>query len=142
MGAADGTNDVAFGAAVGTKGCDLDQDAIAVHGRADEGRRDEDIAGKARLQIGIEGIRFGDDETVAIAMHAEASDEHVLARGGLGNGVPVAIDLAKLALADEGVQPIIEFPASFTLYAEFADKLLEAGRLLGLAGDVAEDLCV
>ena len=77
MGTREGAEDAAFGAAIGADGGDFDQDAVAVHGGSDGGRRNEDIAGKASLQIGIERIGFGNYEAEAVAMHGEAADQRV-----------------------------------------------------------------
>jgi hypothetical protein len=47
--------------------------------------------------------------------------------------------LQQVAFIYERVQAVGQFSARFALYAEFAQKLLMARRLLGLAGDVAKD---
>ena len=54
---------------------DFDEDAVAVHGRSDGMRRNEDIAGEARLETGIERRGVGNHEAEAVAMHGEAADE-------------------------------------------------------------------
>jgi len=77
MGARQGADDTAFGAAIGADGGDFDQDAVAMHGRSNGGRRNEDIAGEASLQMGIERISFGNYEAEAVAMHGQAADERV-----------------------------------------------------------------
>src|ERR1019366_2140811 len=77
MGTREGAEDAAFGAAIGADGRDFDQDAVAVHGGSDGGRRNEDIAGKASLQISIERIGFGNDKAETVAMHGQAADKRV-----------------------------------------------------------------
>jgi hypothetical protein len=81
MGAGQGAEDAAFGAAIGADGSYFDEDAIAVHGGSDGVRGNEDVAGEARFQIGIERVGFGDDEAIAVAMHGEAADEEIVSLG-------------------------------------------------------------
>jgi hypothetical protein len=59
----------------------FDEHAIAVHRRSDGVRGNEDIAGEARFQAGIERVGFRDDEAVAVAMHGEAADEEIVSLG-------------------------------------------------------------
>ena len=77
MGAREGADDAAFGAAIGADGGDFDQYAVAVHGGSDGVRRNEDIAGEASFQTGIERSGFGNHEAEAVAMHGQAADEQV-----------------------------------------------------------------
>ena len=50
---------------------DLDQHAIAMHGRTNGMRRDENVAGQSRLQIGGSRSQVGNHEPEAVAMLAE-----------------------------------------------------------------------
>src|SRR6266404_444373 len=77
MGARQGANDSAFGAAIGAYGTDFDQDAVALHGGADGVRSNEDIAGETGLQMGIERSGVGNHEAEAVAMHGQAADKRV-----------------------------------------------------------------
>ena len=72
-------------------------------------------------------------------MHGQAANQQVASLSGLRNGVALGVDLQQFAFTDERVEAVAEFAASFALYAEFAQELLMARRLLGLAGDVAKD---
>ena len=101
--------------------------------------RNEDIAGQAGLQTGIERSDFGNHEAEAVAMHGQAANQHISSLGGLRNGVALGGDLQQLALPDECVEAVSQFPAGFAFHAEFAQELLMARRFLGLAGDVAKD---
>ena len=76
-------DDAAFGAAVGADGGDFDENAVAVHGGTDGVRRNEDIAGEAGLETGIERRGFGNHEAEAVAMHGQAADEQSSSLGHL-----------------------------------------------------------
>ncbi len=68
--------DAAFGAAVVLLAAEFYQHLVAVHGRAYGVRRNEDIAFQGAA---LGGVR--NDEAVAVAMHAEAAGDEVLAGG-------------------------------------------------------------
>ena len=92
--------DAALGAAVFLLAAEFDQHLIAVHGRADGGRRDEDVAFDRGALIGI-----GDDKAVAVAMHGEAAGDEVLASGGVGGeGVTVAAGLDEVGALHQRAQ--------------------------------------
>src|SRR5450432_2196315 len=89
VGAGHGTEDASFGAAIGTDRAHLDQDEIAVHGEAYRGWRNENVAGKTRLEARMERGRIGCDKTETVAMHVEFSHNKILIRCGIRmrNGV-------------------------------------------------------
>src|ERR1039458_9834827 len=58
-------------------GGDFDEDAVAVHGGSGGVRRNEDIAGEAGLETGIERSGFGNHEAEAVAMHGQAAYKQV-----------------------------------------------------------------
>ena len=87
MGARQRAQDAAFGAAIGTNVADFDEDAVAVHGRADGMWRNKDVAGQTGLETRIERSGFRDHEAEAVAMHGQAANEGVASRGRLRNGV-------------------------------------------------------
>ena len=137
--ASEHAQDVAFGTAIvgraRTLAGELDQHLIAVHCRADGGRRDEDVA---RDRKALPGIR--DDEAVAVAMHGEAAGDEVLACGGVpGQRIAVAASLDQAAALDQRCNPAGELPAILATQVELADELLVSGRVVRLAFDVAQD---
>ncbi len=77
MGAREGADNAALGAAIVADGGDFDKNAVAVHGGADGVRRNEDIAVEAGFEIRIERRGFGNHKAEAVAMHGQASDEQV-----------------------------------------------------------------
>ncbi len=81
---------------------------------------------------------LGDDEAIAVAVHAQAS-QHQVAAGGLGDGVAVAGHFHQLAALDQPIQMLAQFPALVPVDSQLAHQLLEAGRLLRLAFDVVQD---
>ncbi len=97
MSTVDGANDAPFGAAVGPDIADFDQHQVPVHGRTDSWRRDKDVPGELGFQRLLERSGVGNDKAKAIAMHAELTDNHVLAAGRLGESVAVGLDRNELA---------------------------------------------
>src|SRR5271165_2580581 len=133
--AAQHAQDAAFGAAVFLLAAKFHQDLVAVHGRADGLRVDEDVAGDGAALAGV-----GDDEAVAVAVHRQASGDEVLAGGGvLGEGVAVTGGFDQAAGFDQRLQALGELLPLAAPQAHLADELLESGRAVGLAFDVAQD---
>ncbi len=93
MRAAGDAGDTSLGAAIVSHRPDLDQHAIAVHGRADGGRGDVDVAGDLLFHVGA----LGDDKAVAVAVHRQPSRDQVPPGGGARQGVDAALDLDQLA---------------------------------------------
>ena len=82
----------------------------------------------------------GDDEAVAVAVHGQASGDEVLVSGGvLGEGVAVARGFHQAAAFDQRLQPVGELLPLLAAQGHLADELLESGRAVRLAFDVAED---
>ena len=82
----------------------------------------------------------GDDEAVAVAMHSQAAGDQVLASGGvLGQGVAISTSLDKAAALYQRLQEIGELLPLAAAQAHLADKLLESGRAVRLAFEVAQD---
>src|SRR5262249_47632489 len=75
-------NDLAFSPAVVADAAHFHQHLVTVHGVADFRRRDKDIALQFALGAGGQGTGLGDDEAVAVAMHAKAADYQILIGGG------------------------------------------------------------
>ncbi len=135
----DQAQDTAFGAAVRTNVADLDDHAIAVHGRSHGRRRNEDVSHQSCLQARLERIGFRNYKTEAVAMHGQPSHRHVLAGGGLRNGIAVRPHLLKLAARHQVLKALEEFAAGISMDTEFARHLLEAGRAFGLLLDLLQD---
>src|SRR5215468_6192495 len=134
----DGPEDAPFGAAIRTDRRYLDQHLVAVHRISDEGWRNEDVARKIPEAV-AQRLRVGQDEPIAVAMHAQASDDHVLASRSRGQGVPVRVDLDELAAADQAVEAILEIAARFAAQPEFSGQLFVSRGALGLLADFLED---
>ena len=111
------------------------QHLVAVHGRTDGLRADEDVAvDRAAL------ARVGDDEAVAVAMHGQASGDQVLTGGGmLGEGVAVAAGFDQPPALHQRLQAFGELLPLVAAQAHLADELLVSGRAVRLAFDVAQD---
>ena len=60
-----------------------------MHGRADGGRRNENVPTQPGLQLFIERACLGNDEAISVTVHGQAADHHVLADLGLRQGVAV-----------------------------------------------------
>ena len=83
---------------------------------------------------------IGNDEAVAVAMHGQASGDQVLVGGGvLGQGVAVAAGLDQPAALDQRLQALGKLLPLAAAQAHLADELLESGRVVRLAFDVAQD---
>ena len=132
-------HDAAFSAPIGTNRHNVDQHAVAMHGVADGVGRDEDISCQPRFKRRTQRTRVGDDEAKAVAVHAEASNDKVLVRGGLRQGVAIGIKLNQFARSDQLLKMRVEVSAGVAMQAEFAHQLLESGGTLRLAGDVFQD---
>ncbi len=78
MSAIEHATDLAFGASVGANRADVDQHPVAMHGISDCMRTDVDVALNARTNL----VAFGDNKSVAVAMHGEASDRLIPAGDG------------------------------------------------------------
>ena len=127
--------DAAFGAAVVVLATKLDQHLVAVHGRADGLRVDEDVAADRAALPGI-----GDDEAVAVAMHGQASGDQVLLSGGvLREGIAIASGFDQAPAVDQRLQALGELLALAASQGHLADELLESRRAVRLAFDVAQD---
>src|SRR5579859_898710 len=80
---------LAFSPAVVADAAHFNQHLVTVHGVSDLGRRDEDVALELALGARRERAGFGDDEAVAVAVHAEAADDQILiGRGGREASAP------------------------------------------------------
>jgi len=137
--AIDGADDSAFGATVRTNGRDFDKHAVTVHGGTDERRRDENVTSELLLEPFVERFRIGQNEAIAIAVHAEAADDHVLAGRDSRQRVAVGVRLDELPSRNEVLKFLVERSTLVAVETEFADELLESGGTLGLAGDELED---
>ena len=90
MGAIDRPDDSAFGATVGTDRDHFDQHLVAVHCIPDERWGDKDISSQSPETV-TQRLRIRQHEPVAVPMHAEAADNHVLAGRCGGQSVPIGI---------------------------------------------------
>ena len=79
-----------------------------MHGIADEVRRDEDVAGEARLERGVQGFCVGNDEPEAVAMHRKAAGDQILVRGGGGKCIAIGVDLDQRAAGDQFLQTLVQ----------------------------------
>ena len=61
---------------------------------------------------------------------------------GLGEGVAVGVDFDQLTGANHAFEQVSEDAAVVTADGEFANELLVASVVLGLALDVLKDFCV
>ena len=141
MGAGDGAQDAALGAAIRPERHYFDEHAVTVHGRAGGGRRNKNIASKAGFKIWIERSGVRNYEAVTVAMHAEAPDQHVAPRLclRLRDRIVCSIDLTQLPLFYESVQAVGQFAACIAPRSQIMQQLLVARHFFGLARDVAEN---
>ena len=110
-----------------------------MHCRTHSGWRNENISGELSLQVWVEGSHIGSDKPVSVAMHAQPSDENVLACGSLWNCIAVRVDLNQLTAAHKTLQAIGEFVACVAVKPQFAHQLLEPSGRLGLAFDLLQN---
>ena len=82
---------------------------------------------------------IGRDKSIAVPMHAQLSNQNVVARGGLRNRVAVGIYLNQLAAAHQPLQAFGELVPCRAVESQFPHQLLEAGGALGLAFDLLQD---
>ncbi len=75
-------NDPAFSLAIVPDSAHLHQHLVTVHGVANFGRRNKEVALQLALGAGGKRTGFGDDEAIAVTMHAQPSDDQVLVGGG------------------------------------------------------------
>ncbi len=133
-------DDPAFGFAVMPEFAHLHQHLVAVHGVADLRRRNKDVPLELALDAGREGAGFGDDEAVAVTMHTQAADDEVLIAGG-GRETPALLaDGDELAAAGKVAQKLLQAAAVPAFESQIMDKLFKARHVLGLFGDVMENL--
>src|ERR1039458_9176385 len=135
----DWANDAAFGTSVGPDRADFYQHAIAVHRRAHGRRRNENVSGELRLEACVERGGVRGDKPVAVAMHAQLSNQNVFACNGFGNREAVRIDLNELTTAHQAVQAVGEFEPGGTVESQFPHQLLESSGAFGLAFDLLKD---
>ena len=127
--------DAAFSAPVLLLATEFDQHLVAMHGAANGLRVDVDVAAD-----GAALPRVGNDEAVTVAVHGQAPGDQVLMRGGmLGQGVAVASSFHQAPALDQGVQPVGKLLPLVATQGHLTDELLEPGRAVRLAFDVAED---
>ncbi len=139
--------DAAFGTAVVALTSDLNQHLVAMHGRADCRRRDEDVTSVPPFrQLRARGrgthalSRVRDDEAIAIAMHGEAARDEVLTgRGVVGKRVAVAPGFDEARALHQRLQAFGELLAFRAAQAHLAHELLVTGRVVRLAFDVAQN---
>src|SRR2546429_6054695 len=79
MGAMERAHDATLSAPVGTNSGNLDQHAIAVHGRTNRRRRNENISAEPGFQAFIERAGIGYHKAKAVAVHAQLAHDQVLA---------------------------------------------------------------
>ena len=137
--ASEHAENAAFRPAIVAQGGDFDQHAVAVHGRADRRGRNEDIAREHSLQTRIQRLGVGNYKAIAVAVHGEAANHHVLAGCGLRGSVAVGINLDQLSASYQLAQALGEFPAILSVQSQFAHKLFEPGAMPGLAVDFLQN---
>src|SRR5215472_880986 len=133
-------DDAAFGAAVVAYAAHLHQHLITVHGAADLGRRDKDVTLELALCARGQRARLRDDEAVAIAMHAQTTDDQILIGSGGRKSPALFADGNELAAVGHLAEKLLQMAAIAAFESEIVDELLEARDVLGLFGDVREDL--
>ena len=84
-------------------------------------------------------LSFGNHEPEAIPVHAQPAHRHVLAGGGLWNGVAVGTDLLKLSAGHQVLQAFEQLAAGISVDAEFMRHLLKAGGAFGLELNLLQD---
>ncbi len=115
--------------------CEFHQHLIAVHGRTDGRRRNEDVAVDRRPLAGV-----GDDEAVAVAVHDEAARNQVLTgRGMFGQGVAVATGFDQASALDQRLQALGKLLALFAAQTHLADELLVSGGVVRLTFEVPQN---
>src|SRR5207302_4674542 len=102
--------------------------------------RNKDVALQLALGPRREGAGFGDDEAVAIAMHAQPADDQVLVGSGSGQSPAFFTDGDELAPAGQFTKKLLQAAAVAALEPQVMDQLFEAGHVLGLSGNVMQDL--
>ena len=125
--------DAPLGTAVVALASQFHQHMVAMHGRTDGLRVDVNVASESAALTGVR-----DDETVAVAVHRQASGEEVLISGRMfRQGVTVASGLDQARAFHERLQPFGELLPLAAAQAHLADELLEPRRAVRLALDVA-----
>ncbi len=135
----DQAHDSSFGAAIGTNVANFHDDAIAMHRRSHRWGRNKNVSHQARFQAFVERVGFRNDEAEAIAVHAQTAHGHVLAGGSLRNRVTVRTDLLKLTRGHQLFEAFEQLAAGVSMNSQFAQQLLEAGSVFGLALDLLQD---
>src|SRR5258708_2348718 len=133
-------DDPAFSFAIVAEPAHLDQHLVTVHGVADLRRRHKDVTLELALGARRQRAGLGDDEAVAIALQSQAALDQVMVGGGGGKAPALLADGDELAAAGHLAEKLLEVTTVAAFEAEVMDKLLEAGHVLGLFGNVMEDL--
>ena len=120
MGAMKRAHDATLSASVGTNSGDLDQHAIAVHGRTNRRRRNENISAEPGFQAFIERAGIGYHKAKAVAVHAQLAHDQVLAGGGLRNCIAIGIHLDQLLAAHHLLQAFGKLAPGVTVDSHFA----------------------
>jgi hypothetical protein len=133
------TKNPSFGTPVGAKIDNFNQHPVPMHGRPDRVRRDKDVSRKPGFQgrTGRRNLWYHEPET--LSMHCEPADHHVFVRSRLRNRISVRFNRQQLALGDQFLQPLVQFPPFVAVQAQLPDKLLVSSRLSGLALDLFQD---
>src|SRR5262249_27275751 len=98
--------------------------------------------GAVELALGAGGqpAGLGYDEAVAVAVHAQAANDQVLVGRRSGQAPALLANGDELAPVGHFAEKALQVAAVTAFDAQVVDELLEAGNVLGLAGDVMEDL--
>ena len=139
MGAAYRPHNASFGATAGAEGADLNQHAVAVHGRSNSRRWNENVSSQARFQTCVKRTGVGNDEAKTVAVHAQPSNHKVLAWVGLRDCVAIGVNMKKVAAGHQPFEALRKFVACIAVKPQFAHQLLEAGGVLGLALDLLQN---
>ncbi len=95
------SQDTPLGAAIVALASQFHQHLVAIHGRTDGLRVDEDVADESAALASI-----GDDEAIAVAMHRQASGDQVLMSGRMfGKRITVASGFDQPRALHQRLQP-------------------------------------
>src|SRR6185312_7074903 len=102
-------------------------------------RRNKDVAKKLAAGARGEGVGFGSDEAVAVAMHMQLADDQVLRRRGGRQSPALFADGDQLFTAGHVAEELLDRTAVFAADPEIVQDLLVSGNVARLLRNVVKD---
>src|SRR4051812_28034098 len=102
-------------------------------------RGNEDISAKPASHLFGQRVGLRNHKSVAVSMHREPANQHVLPGSSLRNCEAIGVDGKQLSSLNQFLQAFGEFPSSVAVQAQLTNQLFETGRVFRLSVDVPQN---